>query len=203
MHIKDDFKIPCRLLGICVPHNPSSHNYCCKESFRNPCPSAFHHLGWKVTGSEADPDFGTTDQAWRVKLQGSFFSTFLWLTGKPACGDITQNREFVYVGHKVICFQKAEVDWDCKCNRIFDSHSSTPFPDNSNDRYYSLLELDLTHFSQSDTNQQCQHRMVFGLFVHGNQHLYHHNGVTDLHAEVLAFLGWYTGKQVSFCRGKF
>lgn len=59
--------------------------------------------------------------------------------------------------------RKLKWNWDCKCNRMFDSHSSTPFPDKRNDRYYSLLELALTCPSQSDMSQERQHRMALGL----------------------------------------
>lgn len=64
---------------------------------------------------------------------------------------------------KWFAFRNLKWNWDCKCNRIFDSHSSTPFLDKSNDRYYSLLEFALTCPSQSDVSQECQHRMVLGL----------------------------------------
>lgn len=133
--------------ALWVLQNLSSHNYCCKKSFQNAVQVDFITLAEKWQA--ASRLNSRVSQVWTLELL--LFS----LPGKMAFSHITQNE-----WQKWFALRKLKWNWACKCNGVFDSHSSTPFPNWSNDEYYSSLELSLTHPWEST-----RARMVLALSI--------------------------------------
>lgn len=113
----------------------------------------------KIDRQKADTDFRTASPVWTAECYLFIYLFLLSLAENTAFSHITQNRE-LKSDTKWFALRKLMWNWDCECNRIFDSHSSTLFPDKSNDGFYSSLELGLTCPSESDRSQECQHRTV-------------------------------------------